>query len=240
MLLHNKTILITGGAHRIGRSLALCAAKAGANIILHYNQSTDDSQSLVAEIEKMNVSCWTVQADFSKPTITKKVMRDTFKITPLYALINNAAIFKPLQFNNTSLNDWYLHLDINLTAPFLLSQLFAEFHTGEEGKIINILDWRALRPGIDHFPYTISKAALAGMTKSLARSLAPNIQVNGLALGAILPPSDGNKDEGTIKNVPAGRWATLDELCNVFLFLLTCPRYLTGDIIYLDGGRHLV
>ena len=105
---------------------------------------------------------------------------------------------------------------------------------------MNILDWRALRPGADHFPYTISKAALASMTHSLAVALSPDITVNGLALGAILPPSDAKASADIIKNVPLKRWATENEVEEALLFLLTCPRYITGEIIHLDGGRHLI
>ena len=103
-----------------------------------------------------------------------------------------------------------------------------------------MLDWRALRPGTDHFPYTISKSGLAAMTKSLAISLAPNITVNGLALGAILPPSDGGNTDQTTAGLPMPRWAELQELEESMLFLLTCPDYITGEILHLDGGRHLI
>lgn len=240
MSLIDKTILITGAARRIGRTLALCAARSGANIILHHNSSSNDAQRVATEIIQLGVKCWIVQADFSKPKSIQEKMRQAFNITPVFALVNNAAIFKPLKFKDTSLLDWQSHFDINLTAPFLLSQLFAASRKQEEGKIINILDWRAFRPGIDHFPYVISKAALADMTKAMARALAPSIQVNGLALGAILPPSDGNTDKNLLKDVPANRWADLDEVCQAFLFLLDGPGYITGEIIHVDGGRHLV
>jgi pteridine reductase len=130
---------------------------------------------------------------------------------------------------------------VNLTAPFLLSQAFASNVEPENhGRIVNILDWRALRPGADHFPYTISKAALTALTSSLAVALAPNITVNGLAFGAILPPSDGAETEKILENVPAGRWANLDEVGEALLFLLNGPSYITGEIIHLDGGRHLI
>jgi NAD(P)-dependent dehydrogenase (short-subunit alcohol dehydrogenase family) len=159
----------------------------------------------------------------------------------LVGLVNNASIFEPLSVKETSLEAWQRHLDINLTAPFLLSQAFADcLPAGNRGKIINLLDWRALRPGPDHFPYTISKAALASMTRALGAALAPHITVNGLALGAILPPSHGKVNPDLLKSVPAGRWAHLDELRAAFLFLLTGPDYITGEIIHLDGGRHLV
>ena len=129
----------------------------------------------------------------------------------------------------------------NLTAPFLISQAFAlALPAGMTGRIVNILDWRADRPGKDHFPYTITKSALAAMTKSLAVALAPQIIVNGLALGAILPPSGEAFSNNILKNIPVGRWAELDEVSQALLFLLTGPGYITGEIIHLDGGRHLV
>ena len=130
---------------------------------------------------------------------------------------------------------------VNLSAPFLLSQRFAEAINPEaQGRIINILDWRALRPGADHLPYTISKAGLAALTRSLAIALAPNITVNGLAFGAILPPSDGGLTQDLLEFVPAKRWADLKEVDQALLFLLTGPSYINGEIIHLDGGRHLV
>lgn len=210
------------------------------NVIIHYSHSVQEVEETASEIRKTGVDCSIVSADFSNTEQTHKVMEDLFNHNSIDFLVNNAAIFEPLSFAETNLVQWQQHMQINLTIPFLLSQLFFRHLNGKKGRIINIVDWRALRPGRDHFPYTISKAALAAMTKSLALNLAPDIQVNGLALGAILPPSDGNKDEGIIKQVPAGRWAELDELGQAFLFLLQGPGYITGEIIHLDGGRHLV
>ncbi len=210
------------------------------NIIIHHSHSDQEAEGTASEVRKLKVACSIISADFSNAEQTQKVMEELFGNHPIDLLVNNAAIFEPVPFHDTSLLQWQRHLEINLTAPFLLSQLFAKYRIGKKGRILNILDWRALRPGRDHFAYTISKAALAAMTKSLALNLAPDIQVNGLALGAILPPSDGKKEEGIIKQVPAGRWAELDELDQAFLFLLEGPAYITGEIIHLDGGRHLV
>jgi NAD(P)-dependent dehydrogenase (short-subunit alcohol dehydrogenase family) len=120
----------------------------------------------------------------------------------------------------------------------LLSQAFARARRGRTGAIVNVLDWRALRPTPDHLPYTISKAGLAALTRSLARALAPTIRVNGLALGAVLPPSDGG--EGALEGVPLGRWADPSEVGSALRFLLEGPDFITGAILHLDGGRHLV
>ena len=236
--LNGKTILITGAARRIGRLFALTCARAGADIIIHHSHSDEEAQQVKDEIESIGRNAHILASDFGTPDSVSRLISQANDISPLYALVNSAAIFEPLSFNDTMLEDWNRHLNINLTAPFLLSQEFAR-HT-DEGRIINIVDWRALRPAADHFPYTISKAALAAMTKSLAVALAPRITVNGLALGAILPPADQpSASEKIIENVPAHRWSEAGEVEEALLFLLTGPAYITGEIIHVDGGRHL-
>jgi pteridine reductase len=241
MSLTAKTVLITGAARRVGRSLALAVAQAGADVILHHANSPQEAAQAAAEIEALGRRAWVLQADFSRPEEVEGLIGRAQEIAPLYALVNNAAIFEPLALQQTTLEDWQKHLNINLTAPFLLSRDFAAaLPAGASGRIVNILDWRALRPGPDHFPYTISKTALAGLTRSLAAALAPHITVNGLALGAILPPSGKIDPDAVLAAVPAGRWGTLDETTQALLFLLDGPEYITGEIIHLDGGRHLV
>ena len=221
--------------------MALAAASAGADVIVHHAHSPQNAVDTAAEIRSLGCQTWTLEADLSDNSQAAWLMDAAFKLAPVNALINNAAIFKPVQLANTSLEDWNEHLQINLTAPFLLSQSFAAHLAADRtGRMINILDWRALRPGKDHFPYTISKAGLAALTQSLALSLAPRITVNGIALGAILPPGDENFSPALIKNVPMQRWAHLDELSDLIVTLLSAPSYITGEIIHLDGGRHLV
>ena len=208
-------------------------------MFIHHGHSDEEAEEVREEIRKMGRNAWTVQADLSDPSQAEALISSASPYTSLYALVNSAAIFEPLTLEATSLDQWQRHLQINLTAPFLLSQTFAR-QAGPGARIVNILDWRALRPGADHFPYTISKAALAALTRSLAVALAPNISVNGLALGAILPPANGNKNPEIIKNVPLKRWANEGEVEQALLFLLTCPAYITGEILHVDGGRHLI
>ncbi len=241
MTLLGKNVLITGAALRIGRSLALAAARRGANIIIHYQTSTVEAESLQAEIQALGTAAVLLQADLSDPAQATSLMEQAFASGTLYGLVNNASIFGSQTWENTSLEDWQRHMQVNLTTPFLLSQSFARLlPQGEHGRIVNLLDWRALRPGADHLPYTISKAALVALTQSLAVALAPRISVNGLALGAVLPPSDGGAVDHILKYVPAGRWAELDEVGQALLFLLEGPAYITGEIVHVDGGRHLV
>lgn len=237
--LSGKTILITGSARRVGRIFALACARAGADVVIHHGHSDAEAEEVRNEIMGLGRHALVFKADLSDSSQAESLIPLVNQSTPLHGLVNSAAIFESLSFETTSVEDWQKHLSINVTAPFLLSQAFAR-HAAEGARIVNILDWRALRPGPDHFPYTISKAALAAMTKSLAIALSPRINVNGLALGAILPPSDGKAKADIIKTVPAGRWAEQNEIEQALLFLLTCPAYITGEIIHLDGGRHLV
>lgn len=257
--LSGKTILITGAARRLGRIFALACGRAGADLILHHGHSPAEAESLRDEIASFGRRAWVLAADFSQPESVSQLIERANELSPLYGLVNNAAIFESLTAHDTTLDDWNRHVNINLTAPFLLSQSFAKCFparaavpAGEDaasnvkGRIVNILDWRALRPGADHFPYTITKSALAAMTRSLAIALAPHITVNGLALGAILPPADIDPvDEPSaggkiIAAVPAQRWSEPGEVEEALLFLLSGPAYMTGEIIHLDGGRHLV
>lgn len=237
--LKGKTILVTGAARRVGRLFALACGRAGADVILHHGHSPAEAESLRDELASLGRQAWVITADFSHPESVSQLIDQANVLSPLYGLVNSASIFEPLSMQETSLDDWNRHFNINLTAPFLLSQAFAK-HV-KDGRIVNILDWRALRPGADHFPYTVTKSALAAMTKSLAIALAPNITVNGLALGAILPPSDNpSASEKVIEAVPAQRWSEASEVEEALLFLLTGPAYITGEILHLDGGRHLV
>lgn len=236
-----QTALITGGAHRVGRVLALTAAQAGADIILHFGHSQAEAENTAMEIEQLGRKVHLLQADLSQPELARQLMPRAFEISPVSILINSASIYESHSLTDTSPQDWENTLNLNLSAPFYLTQAFARLLPEDQtGRILNILDWRALRPAADHFPYTISKAALAALTRSSAAALAPRITVNGLALGAILPPADGQFSPNLLKLIPANRWAELDEVSQTVHFLLTGPAYITGEILHLDGGRHLI
>jgi pteridine reductase len=241
MGLKSRTIFITGAAKRIGRSLALAMASQGADLVLHHHSSEHEINLLKGEIEVLGRKATIVQADFSNPSSTQQLTDEVFSHSEIYGVINSAALFMDLSWSNTTLEEWDRHIAVNLTAPFLICQAFGKhILPGQKGRVINLLDWRALRPGADHFPYTISKAALAAMTRSLAQALAPNITVNGIALGAILPPIDGSDTKSIVADLPNPRWADLSEVVATVMFLLSGTDYITGEIIHLDGGRHLV
>jgi pteridine reductase len=239
--LKGKTVLITGAALRIGRSLALAIARAGGDVVLHFRNSRKEAESAQAEIESLGRKAFILQADLADAAQAAGLVSRAREFAPLFALVNNASVFEPIGWEDTSLEQWNQAMMVNLTSPFLLSQAFARsLEPGGHGRIINLIDWRALRPGSDHLPYTISNSALAALTHSLAIALAPGITVNGLALGAILAPSNGAPTKVNIDRIPARRWAKLEEVGQALIFLLNGPAYITGEIIHVDGGRHLV
>jgi NAD(P)-dependent dehydrogenase (short-subunit alcohol dehydrogenase family) len=200
-----------------------------------------EARSLKDEIQALGRRAYLLQADLNDPEQVSDLIPRAFEYGSLFAVVNNAAIFGTLTWQSATLEEWNRHLMVNLTAPFLLSQAFARMLPFDgKGRIVNLIDWRALRPAADHLPYTISKSALAALTRSMAVALAPRISVNGLALGAILPPSEGTAPTNILKNVPAGRWAHLAEVGQALVFLLDGPEYITGEIIHIDGGRHLI
>ena len=241
MKLKNKQILITGAAKRIGHVFSLLVAREGGDVLIHHNNSNDEAQTLKVQIQELGQNATIFQSDFSDHNSTQGFLDQVFGSYKIDAVINNASIFGDQTLNTATIEDWRKHQAVNLEAPFLISQAYAKsINKNETGKIINILDWRALRPGPDHLPYTISKAGLAALTKSLALSLAPNITVNGIALGAILPPAGQTEYDSIISGIPIPRWAKITELEDTLLFLLSGPDYITGEIIHLDGGRHLI
>jgi NAD(P)-dependent dehydrogenase (short-subunit alcohol dehydrogenase family) len=239
--LEGKKVMITGAAYRLGSVMALAAARAGADILLHHGHSDLKAEETAQLIKKEGREVRILKADLSDPIQVTRLIDEANQSGPIYALVNNAAIFPPGGMLETSLETWQKNFSVNLTAPFLLSQSFIRKHVpGQSGRIINLLDWRALRPGRDHFGYTISKAGLAALTEATALAGSPDISVNAIALGAILAPTNEPENNEILKNVPVKRWASLQELEETFLFLLQGPAYVTGEIIHLDGGRHLV
>jgi pteridine reductase len=240
--LEGHTALVTGAGRRLGRAFALGLAAAGANLAVHYHGSEAGAQETAAKARGEGVEAVTFQANLGDVVQAAGLINQVSESMGVVdILVNSASVFEPLGPDDTDLDAWMRHMRINLTSPFFLTQAFARRLEGGPGSVVNILDWRALRPGPDHFPYTVSKAGLAAVTRSLAQAYAPQIRVNALALGAILPPSDasGNDPDRPIEAVPAERWGTVDEAVEALLFLAGGPAYVTGQILYVDGGRHL-
>jgi pteridine reductase len=242
MELNGKVAVVTGGAVRLGKALALALAEQGARLVIHYSSSAGPAQETVTEIKAMGSDALAVQADFSQsgqvPSIVERAVAHFGQVD---ILVNSAAIFEPGKWDDTTEANWDRHFAINLKTPFFLSQAFAK-HVGPEraGHIVNIADWRGVRPGIGHVAYTLTKAALIAMTKSLALALAPNIQVNAIAPGMILPPHGEDRSylERKAGKIPAQRVGSPEEIGKALIFLLRSD-FVTGDLIFVTGGEHL-
>lgn len=241
MELRGRTALVTGAAKRLGRAFALALADSGADVILHYGRSAAEAEKTAEEARAKGVKAWTLQADLANVEASGRLVREAVDRTAAPdLLVNSASIFKPGTLADTTRENWTEHLDVNLRAPFLLMQEFARATGDRPAKIVNIADWRALHPGRAYLAYTVSKAGLLTLTQIAARELAPRVQVNALALGAVLPPPGGEAELArVVKKVPAGRPARIEEVTDALLFLLR-NDFLTGETLFLDGGAHLV
>ena len=242
MELRGSVALVTGGAIRLGRAIALGLAARGAHIGISYNRSSAPAEATCAEIEALGVGCLALQADFSQSQYMQLIIDQMVKrFGRVDVLVNSAAIFEPGNWDDTTEENWDRHFDINLKAPFFLSQAFArQVARDRRGHIVNIADWRAVRPGTDHVAYTLTKAGLVAMTKSLALALAPNIQVNAIAPGMILPPP--GKDQAYLERmaarVPLGRVGSPEEIVRTVLYLVESD-FVSGELVHVTGGEHL-
>ena len=240
--LPGRVALVTGAGVRLGRAFALGLADAGADVLVHYHRSADEAEATAERARSYGIQAATVQADLSELDQVQGLLdRSASALDEVDLLVNSAAIFGDQDATSFDGSAWQRHIDINLRAPVFLTKALAHRRGEQPSAVVNLLDWRALRPGPDHVPYTIAKAGLAAATKSLAQAFAPNMRVNGLALGAILPPpdSDGEKDPALADRIPQDRWGRVDEAVEGLLFLLAGPSYITGEILHVDGGRHL-
>jgi len=244
MELNNKVALVTGSAKRVGKALALALAREGCHLAVHYGHSAEAARETVAEIEALGVKAWAISADLDDEAAVNAVVPLVLEQTGrLDILINSASIFPPEAFLEADSATWDRNMMVNLKAPFLLSQAFARaLPENRPGKIINLLDVMAMRPQNHHFSYTISKFGLEGLTQAMAHALAArNIQVNGIALGAILPNVNDTPDQFAklAQHIPAQRTGSPEDVVKAMLYLLKDADFVTGEIIRVDGGRHL-
>jgi NAD(P)-dependent dehydrogenase (short-subunit alcohol dehydrogenase family) len=229
--------LVTGAAHRLGKSFALTLAQHGFDILLHYHQSLDAALLTKTEIESYGRRATLAQADLTDPEQIRSLISN---LQSLDVLVNSAAFMPGGNVDALSIENWDTSLDLNLRAPFLLSQEASKKMT-DGGLIVNITDVGAQKAWSRYPSYTVSKAALESLTKILARGLAPKIRVNAIAPGFVLqsdivPPDEW---ERLIQRVPLKRPARPDEIASALEFLLK-NEYITGQVIVVDGGYSLV
>lgn len=241
--MQDKVVLITGAGKRVGAVTAKALHAAGANVAIHYHRSADAAEKLVESLndERAN-SAIAVQADLADTEVlTALVEKTASHFNRLDVLINNASSFYPTPVGDIKQEDWQNLFNTNAKAPLFLAQAAAPHLKKNGGCIINMVDVHAERPLQQHPVYCMAKAALAMMTKSLAKDLAPDVRVNGVAPGMILWPDEGMPEkvqDSIIKRVALKRAGSPDNIAQTILFLLQ-NDYITGQIIAVDGGRLL-
>ena len=239
-----KTVLITGGARRIGRELVLAFAKSGWNVIIHCNRSLEEARMLAKEITKYGGHPAVLRADLSDEEKVRQIFPQiAVKYRKVDCLINNAAVFERDEFKEISAESWNKHMLVNVKAPLILMQDFAKQYysdNGEAGNIINITDAKVFAPTASFFSYQISKSALSDITRAAAIALAPDIRVNAIAPGIVLPSDYMNVKqlEEKEKDLPLRRKTSVKEICQAVEFLLNSPS-TTGETIVLSSGTTL-
>jgi pteridine reductase len=242
--LSGKSALVTGGARRVGAAIARRLHAAGANVLLHYRDSEADAAKLESELNALRPkSAARVKAELLAPIAPRALLsaaRQSFG--RLDILVNNASSFFPVDVGAIEPSHWEELIGSNLRAPLFICQEAAPELASHQGCVINIVDIHAERPLKGYPLYSIAKAGLAALTRSLAIELAPRVRVNGVAPGAIVWPEDGQYDPAErsriIATTPLGRIGSPEDVAQAVHFL-ACAPYITGQVLAVDGGRSL-
>ncbi|MCC6501419.1 MAG: SDR family oxidoreductase [Anaerolineales bacterium] len=229
--------LVTGGAHRLGKSFASTLARLGYDIVLHYHSAVDEARQTQGQLESLGGRVTLAPADLTDPSQIQSLVSS---LKPLDVLVNSAAFMPSGNVESLSLESWAATLDLNLRAPFLLAQACAKKMTAG-GLIVNITDVGAQKAWSRYPSYTVSKAALESLTRILARAFAPQIRVNAIAPGLVLQSDvvSAEEWERLIGRVPLKRPARSEEVASALEFLIK-NEYVTGQTIVVDGGYSLI
>lgn len=243
MVPRGTVALVTGAARRIGRAIAVRLARGGCRVAVHYRGSRREAEAVVREIRAAGGEAKAFAADLAKPGAPGRLVRAVAKgLGPPLVLVNNASIFPRTALLGSGPRDLDAAWEVNLRAPWLLALAAAPAMVRKgRGKIVNLGDIHAERPLKGRGPYTVSKAAVHAMTLVLARELAPAVQVNAVAPGAILLPEGAAPGlrKKLVRGIPAGRLGTPEEIAEAVAFFVEGPDFVTGEVLRVDGGRHL-
>lgn len=237
------TILVTGGAKRLGRSIVLDLARHGYNIALHYRGSEKEARATAADAQTQGVKVALVQADLAREEETAGLVAEAVSaIGPLTGLVNSASLFENDDWDLATRESWDRHIETNLRAPFVLAQAFARQAPRDgSGAIINIVDQRVLKPTPQFISYSLSKAGLYWLTVTLAQALAPQVRVNAVGPGPTMINARQSHDdfERQQKATILGHGAEPQDVCQAVRYLLTATA-VTGQMLAVDGGQHLI
>jgi pteridine reductase len=242
--LRDRVVLITGGARRVGAQIVRALHAEGARILVHHRDSSTEAQALADELNAIRCASVSIEGAelLDQATPARLVAAAVREYGRLDVLINNASTFFPTRIGEITSEDWDDLMGSNLKAPLFLSQAAAPHLRERHGLIINIVDIHALRPLKGHAVYSIAKAGLAMLTRSLARELGPEIRVNGIAPGPVLwpeRPMDPALQQEIIGKTALKRHGTPQDIARTALFLVREAPYITGQIIAVDGGRSI-
>lgn len=239
--LKGKVALVTGAGKRIGRALAIALAEEGVHVVVHDRRALEPETARVCdEVKECGAKSWRVLADLEKPEEYEALIAQALKTAGgLDILINNASLFLPGTLMDVGFGDLMRHMHVNAWTPFVLSREFARLV--QRGKIVNLLDTKIAGQDREHAAYILSKHLLSILTRMCALEFAPAVTVNAVAPGLILPPA--GKDEHYLDQLaraaPLQRHGSPDDIAAAAIYLLKSD-FVTGQVIYVDGGRHLL
>ncbi|HXN13336.1 MAG TPA: SDR family NAD(P)-dependent oxidoreductase [Candidatus Acidoferrales bacterium] len=243
MDLKGKVALVTGAGRRVGRAIALELAAHGATVAAHYRTSQAEADAVVAEIAAHAGKAQTLRANLEHVAEIEQMVSEILgSFGRIDILVNSASVFAPTPLAEITERDWDANLDTNLKGPFFLSKFAgAAMRRQGAGKIINLGDWAGIRPYKDYLPYSVSKSGLIGLTKALAKELAPEVQVNCIALGMVMPPENYTKEEveRLVSRTLTKKMGTPEDVARAVVFFCETD-FATGSVLRLEGGRLLV
>jgi pteridine reductase len=241
MSLSGRVALVTGAGRRVGQAIALALGAKGMKVAVHYNGSAEGAKETVAQLESEAAEGRDFHADLAADDGPPRLVDEVVKaFGGLDVLVNSAAIMERTPFGEVTPAKWDAIMAINIRAPFFLAQAAAPHLRKSRGAIVNIADLAAFETWPGYVPHGISKAGVVHMTRSLARVLAPEVRVNGIAPGTVLLPEDWDKaaDERLRQTTPLARTGTPEDVSATVIFLIESD-YITGETIIVDGGRHI-
>jgi pteridine reductase len=241
--LQGKLALVTGGGVRVGRAISIGLAAAGADIAIHYRHSRDEAETAAAEVRSAGRRSVVLDGDLAKPEDCRRLVAEAIgALGGLDFLVHSAANFHRAPLEETDETLWDSAMDINARAGYLMAREAAPTLRERRGRIVLLSDFLAESPARNYLAHSVSKAAVEGLVRALAIELAPDVSVNGVAPGTVLPPhgTSAEEVERLARRVPAKRIGAAEDVAATVVFLCAGPAFVTGQVIRVDGGRSIV